>query len=102
MMKLVVMNGDLEGRVGLYHWWPRRDYWVNNSPIPFHIRNRARCNGNKYLTMAFVDFPNSRLATYTSCHPTKDQPTREAGRFIALLRLGRLLKSMGLKWERVE
>lgn len=101
-MKLIVRNGNQEGRVGLAHWWPTRSYmdWNHHSPIPTHVRRNARRRGTRYLTMASVNFPAGQLATFAACCP-QDQPTRAAGRFIALLRLGRLLKSMGLKWERV-
>ena len=95
-------NGE-EGRLQIAHWWPGRDWdWtgVAYSPIPSYMRNRAYRKDSKYMTMARIVFPSGELATYAVCCP-KDQPTREAGRFISLLRMGRLLKSMGLRMERV-
>ena len=99
---IIVKKGNEEGRLGVAHWWPTRSLfdWTHNSPIPTHVRRTARGKGTKYLTMVSVNFPTGQLVTFASCCP-KDIPTREAGRFIALLRMGRLLKSMGLKWERV-
>ena len=103
-MSIIVkrQNGEV-GKVQIAHWWPQRDWdWTGytHSPIPSHVRNRAYRMGTTYMTMARVMFPSGELATYALCCP-KDQPTREAGRFISLLRMGRLLKSMGLRRERV-
>jgi hypothetical protein len=55
---------------------------------------------SKYMSMVQVELPGGILTTYAVCRDN-DQPSREKGRFIALLRMGRLLKSMGLKMERV-
>jgi len=103
---IVVRNGDGEGRVSIAHWWPGRSYYSfagttisYNSPFPTYILNRHGRIGTKYMTMVRISFDNGELATYAMCCP-KDQPGRAKGRFIALLRMGRLLKSMGLKMER--
>jgi len=101
---IVVRNGDGEGRVGIAHWWPGRcwtsiGFSIAISPIPAYMRSRALRMRSKYMTMVRVSFPEAELATYAVCR-ANDQPSREKGRFIALLRMGRLLKSMGLKMER--
>ena len=104
-MKLVVRDGEEVGSVHIVHWWPGRDYsycgdftWYV-SPIPAYVRWKAREQDSKYLTMTSVKLPRGDLATYAVCRKN-DQPSRAKGRFIALLRMGRLLKSMGLKMEK--
>jgi len=104
-MKIVVRDGDAEARVGLSHWWPGRDWvWHSDftatfSPIPAYVRNKAHRMGSKYMTMVYTELPRGHLATYAVCR-ANDQPSRAKGRFIALLRMGRLLKGMGLKMEK--
>ena len=98
-MKIVVSG--TESRVGIVHWWPKRDWWqCDYSPIPAFLRKKAYRNKSKYITMVCVNLPQGYLATFATCC-AKDQPARAKGRFIALLRMGRLLKSMGLRMERV-
>jgi len=53
------------------------------------------------MTVARVDLGYVELTTTARCCP-RDQPRRSAGRFIALLRLARALKTMGLKMEKEE
>jgi hypothetical protein len=97
-MKIVVSG--TESRVGLAHWWPERDHrWDHISPVPSFMRHRAYQNKSRYITMVYANLPQGYLSTFAVCCE-KDQPTREKGRFIALLRMGRLLKSMGLRMER--
>jgi len=105
-MAIVVRTDDGVGRVGIAHWWPGRSYYSfagtmisYNSPFPSYILRRSGRVKTKYMTMVRVTFEDGELATYAMCCP-KDQPSRAAGRFIALLRMARLLKSMGLKMER--
>lgn len=99
-MKIVV--GGTEGRVGIAHWWPERDQqWDHISPIPAFMRNKAHKDSSRYMTMVYANLPIGHLSTFAICRHD-DQPTREKGRFIALLRMGRLLKSMGLRMERAE
>ena len=100
-MKLVVRDGEEVGRVHICHWWPERyyDFLGYGSPIPSYVRKRAYDQDSKYLTMTSVELPRGALATYAFCREM-DQPSRAKGRFIALLRMGRLLKSMGLKMEK--
>ena len=101
MMPIVVRDGERVGRVGIAHWWPYRNWWweEGNGPFPTYIRDRARRMRSRYMTMVRVSLPNGELATYAICREM-DQPNRAKGRFIALLRMGRLLKSMGLRMER--
>lgn len=98
---IVVRDGEKVGRVGIAHWWPYRNIWWEESfsPFPSYIRNRAYKMRSKYMTMARVSLPEGELATYAVCR-ANDQPNRAKGRFIALLRMARLLKSMGLKMEK--
>lgn len=104
-MGIIVKDGESEGRVGIAHWWHGRDWWHTGNftyatnPIPAYMRRRAHRMKSKYMTMVRVSFPEADLATYAICREN-DQPCRAKGRFIALLRMGRLLKSMGLKMER--
>jgi len=98
-MPIIVRDGLERGRVGVAHWWPERDFCWGPSVLPTYMRRRARRMKSKYMTMVYVEFPNSAIATYAVCR-ANDQPSREKGRFIALLRMARLLKSMGLKMER--
>ena len=103
---IVVKDGENVGKVNIAHWWPGRPQYSfrgnsisYSSPFPVHIFHRGRGKHTKYMTMVRVEFPDGELATYAKCCP-KDQPSRATGRFIALLRMGRLLKSMGLKMEK--
>lgn len=99
-MMLVVRTSEGDGRVGIAHWWPGKGFISGfNSPFPAYIRRRAYRRGSKYMTMAYVELPGGVISTYATCCK-KDHPTRAQGRFIALLRLARILKSMGLKMER--
>jgi len=98
-MPIIVRDGLERGRVGVAHWWPERDCWWASSVFPTYMRNRARRMKSKYMTMVYVEFPEKVLVTSAICRKN-DQPSREKGREIALLRMGRLLKSMGLKMER--
>ena len=101
MMPIVVRDGEKVGRMGIAHWWPHRNIWWQESfcPFPSYIRNRAYRMRSRYMTMVRVSLPRGELATYAICREM-DQPNRAKGRFIALLRMGRLLKSMGLKMAR--
>jgi hypothetical protein len=89
-----------DSRVSIAHWWPSREFDRDHySPIPSFIRHRAYQRGSRYMTMVHVVLPQGHLATYAKCC-AKDQPDRAKGRFIALLRMARLLKSMGLRMEK--
>lgn len=99
-MGIIVKDGSIEGRVGIAHWWPDRAFQQNHfSPFPTFIRRRAYRMRSKYMSMVQVELPRGILTTYAICREN-DQPCRAKGRFIALLRMDRLLKSMGLKMER--
>lgn len=89
-----------DSRVSIAHWWPYRDLRYDHySPIPSYLRHRAYQKNSKYMTMVHVELPQGHLATYATCC-ARDQPDRGKGRFIALLRMARLLREMGLKMER--
>lgn len=103
-MPIVVRDGEKVGKVQIAHWWPgRSQYSVRGygfsyiSPFPAYVFRHTK--GTKYMTMVRAVFPDGELATYAKCCP-KDQPSRATGRFIALLRMARLLKSMGLRMEK--
>ena len=102
---ILVRKGEEVGRVWIAHWWPGRDWWSNDhfswtiNPIPAYVRGKAHRMKSKYMTMVRVTFPDGELVTYSTCR-SNDQPNRAKGRFIALLRMGRLLKSMGLRMEK--
>ena len=99
-MTIVVRDGEKVGRVGIAHWWPGRYWWRSvDSPFPAYMRRRAYRMKSKYMTMAHVRFEDGAVTTYAVCR-ANDQPNRAKGRFIALLRMGRLLKSMGLRMEK--
>lgn len=105
-MPIVVRKGEEVGRVWIAHWWPGRPQYSfvgttisYSSPFPAYIFKRGRGKHTRYMTMVRVEFAEGEFATYSMCCP-KDQPNRAKGRFIALLRMARLLKSMGLKMER--
>lgn len=106
-MGIVVRDGKTESRVGIVHWWPGRDgrrwqgyaCYEHISSIPTFLRMKAYRDRSKYITMIYANLPAGHLSTFAICRHN-DQPSREKGRFIALLRMGRLLKSMGLKMEK--
>ena len=101
-MKLVVRAGEDACKVGVAHWWPYRWHWYDEaslSPFPSYMRRKAYRMNSKYMTMVRVSFRDGDLTTFAVCR-ANDTPSRAKGRFIALLRMGRLLKSMGLKMEK--
>ena len=103
---IVVRRGEDVGRVSIAHWWPHRSFFrftgtmiSHSSPFPSYILKRVGRTKAKYMTMVRVTFDDGELATFAICCP-KDQPSRATGRFIALRRMARMLKDMGLKMER--
>jgi hypothetical protein len=100
-MKIVARKGSDERVVRLKHWWPGR--WMGGYDIVFvqeKLIQRAYKEGTRYMTVAHVDLaPNAAVAAWSRCCP-KDQPSRETGRFIALLRLARALRPLGYRLGR--
>jgi len=108
-MKVVAKKGDDERRVRLCHWWPGREqtsewmigeYTRTPSPIPFRLIDQARWQETRYMTVASANLGTTEIRTIARCCP-KDQPSRATGRFIALLRLARVLRPLGYKLEKV-
>lgn len=99
---IVATNGRDESVVKLVHWWPGRWPWDHlfgqSGSFPMPLVWRARRDGTRYMTLASVDLGDCTMSSIARCCP-KDQPTRAAGRFIALLRLARALRRMGWKLE---
>jgi hypothetical protein len=102
-MKIVATNGSDKQIVRLKHWWPGR--WMGGYDIVFvqeKLIRKAYQKGTKYMTVAQVDLgSNTTMVSWARCCP-KDQPSRAAGRFIALLRLARALRPLGYRLEKVQ
>lgn len=96
-MKLVATDGTNAYPVRVCHWWPGREY-QSVSPIPSFMVRQAERFGSRYLTFVNVQTETGMVAATARCCK-KDQPQRATGRFIALLRLARTLKTLGMKLE---
>jgi hypothetical protein len=93
---IIVTNGEKIGRLSIAHWWPGRDHWWETPSVPaFMIRDSKR-KRSRYMTVASARFEDGEVAAVARCCK-RDQPSREVGRFIALLRLARTLKRMGYR-----
>ena len=97
-MIAVRQNGNVYP-LRLSHWWPGRVCRLPN--VIGGMWLRAVRQGTKYLTIASVELNGVTVTAHAMCRHD-DQPRRKVGRFIALLRLARGLKSMGLRLESVE
>lgn len=109
---LVATNGKESHKVHLAHWWPGRYFegWTGSEgifnkwftmkkpPIPYDLVLKCLDQETRYLTYASVTVGNSAVQTCAMCCP-RDNPSRRAGRFIALLRLARALRGMGYRLE---
>ena len=95
---IIVTNGERTGRLAIAHWWPEKN-WIQESTLPAYMVRKSRRMRSRYMTVASARFEDGEIAAVSRCCK-KDQPSREAGRFIALLRLGRTLKEMGYRFER--
>ena len=109
-MIIVRQSGNMYP-VRLVHWWPGRVYAKGMTggirvPVrykdctPGAVRYKPLHKNTRYMTAATVALDDMFLTGFASCGP-KDKPSREVGRFIALLRLARGLKEIGLTMERV-
>ena len=107
--KLVVRDNGQVYPVRLVHWWPGRKYRRINGATETGIPVRwnrsfefwfSPMKGTRYMTAASANVHGDLYLGTSACSP-KDMPSREVGRFIALLRLARGLKADGLRMERV-
>jgi len=96
---IIVTNGEKVGRLSITHWWPERHWWESVSVPAFLVRKSLRMR-SRYMTVASARFEDGEISAVARCCK-RDQPSREVGRFIALLRLARTLRRMGYRMERV-
>ena len=98
---LVATNGEETYRVNLVHWWPGRKFRNRNRTLGLFFEMKHK-KGTRYATVAFIHIAEeygSRVFSGVSLCCPKDQPSRGAGRFIALLRLARALRKAGYRLE---